>query len=93
MANRSYELALPCESCPSWKLVQPPQMPHNGLKYMKHRVGGCGGVICMDSKGNIGIAHTTERMAWACIDEKKSGCDGKNFIGERNWIGKKSPPT
>jgi L-asparaginase / beta-aspartyl-peptidase len=39
----------------------------HALKYMKTRVGGCGGVICMDKDGNVGIAHTTERMAWACI--------------------------
>eukprot|EP00938_MAST-03A_sp_MAST-3A-sp1_P006089 g6089.t1 len=55
----------------------PTDAAQRALEYMKHRVGGCGGVICMDTKGNVGIAHTTERMAWACIDEKKSGCDGK----------------
>jgi len=37
------------------------------LGYMKKRVHGCGGVISVDRKGNVGIAHTTPHMSWAKI--------------------------
>ena len=63
------------ETCPT-----PSDAAERALEYMKHRVGGCGGIICMDTKGNVGIAHTTERMAWACIDEKKNGPDGNALL-------------
>ena len=35
------------------------------LEYMKQRVNGFGGAVCLDMQGRPGIAHTTERMAWA----------------------------
>lgn len=34
---------------------------------MKKRVHGCGGVISIDRKGSVGIAHTTPHMSWAKI--------------------------
>jgi len=37
------------------------------LEYMKKRVHGCGGVISIDRKGSVGIAHTTPHMSWAKI--------------------------
>eukprot|EP00750_Incisomonas_marina_P009353 INCI15961.1.p1 GENE.INCI15961.1~~INCI15961.1.p1 ORF type:complete len:354 (+),score=68.82 INCI15961.1:350-1411(+) len=39
------------------------------LDYMRTRVAGYGGVVSLDMAGNPGIAHTTERMAWAHIRE------------------------
>ena len=35
------------------------------LEFMRSRVHGNGGVVCLDMRGQPGIAHTTERMAWA----------------------------
>jgi L-asparaginase / beta-aspartyl-peptidase len=36
-----------------------------GLRGMFERVGGCGGIICVDRHGRLGLAFTTPRMAWA----------------------------
>ncbi len=35
------------------------------LAYMSERVDGSGGVIALDSKGNVGHSHTTKKMVWA----------------------------
>ena len=35
------------------------------LAYMKERVAGTGGVIALDSKGNVGHSYTTPHMVWA----------------------------
>ncbi|PIK40715.1 putative isoaspartyl peptidase/L-asparaginase-like [Apostichopus japonicus] len=40
------------------------------LEYMEQRVGGAGGVIAINNKGEIGKHFTTERMPWATISEK-----------------------
>lgn len=40
------------------------------LEYMKQRVGGAGGVIAINNKGEVGKHFTTERMPWATISEK-----------------------
>lgn len=40
-----------------------------GLNMMERRVGGDGGCIALDARGNIGIYFTVEGMAWAyCRD-------------------------
>lgn len=36
------------------------------IDYLKTRVNGHGGIILLDARGRIGIAHSTPRMAWAC---------------------------
>jgi L-asparaginase / beta-aspartyl-peptidase len=36
------------------------------MNYLQSRVHGHGGIILLDRKGHIGIAHNTPRMAWAC---------------------------
>lgn len=36
-----------------------------GLEYMKNRVQGYGGAICVSNNGEIGVHFTTEQMAWA----------------------------
>lgn len=39
------------------------------LAGMLERVGGCGGTICIDRFGRVGLAFTTPRMAWAVRSE------------------------
>jgi hypothetical protein len=40
----------------------------HALDYMKQRVGGCGGMVAVDSKSGQTAHHcTTERMAWASM--------------------------
>ncbi len=46
------------------------------VKHLEKRVGGYGGVIVVDSKGNIGLAYNTPRMAYAYIDG-----EGKLHLG------------
>jgi beta-aspartyl-peptidase (threonine type) len=41
------------------------------LAYMKTRVAGTGGVIALDTKGNIGHSFTTKRMVWATAKNGK----------------------
>ncbi|CAL8111344.1 unnamed protein product [Orchesella dallaii] len=45
--------------------IHPNKAIRESLSYMNKRVGGAGGAICIDNKGNIGIGFNTERMAWA----------------------------
>jgi beta-aspartyl-peptidase (threonine type) len=35
------------------------------ISHLKERLNGHGGIILLDAKGRIGIAHNTPRMAWA----------------------------
>jgi beta-aspartyl-peptidase (threonine type) len=35
------------------------------LAYMSQRVGGSGGVVALDTNGNVGHSYTTKRMVWA----------------------------
>ena len=41
------------------------------LSFMSQRVGGTGGVIVLDKMGNIGKHFTTERMAWASLQDQE----------------------
>jgi len=45
------------------------------IHYLQSRVGGHGGIILLDARGNFGIAHNTPRMAWALktCSEENSG--------------------
>jgi len=36
------------------------------INYLKQRLDGHGGVIVLNAQGQVGIAHNTPRMAWAC---------------------------
>lgn len=50
----------------------------DGLKEMKDRTGGCGGCIAIDVNGETGVAFSTQRMVWACVDgsgKMRSGID------------------
>ncbi|ODM88393.1 Isoaspartyl peptidase/L-asparaginase [Orchesella cincta] len=54
--------------------VHPNKAIRDSIKYMNKRVGGAGGVICIDNKGNSGIGFNTERMAWASKTKSESVC-------------------
>jgi beta-aspartyl-peptidase (threonine type) len=41
------------------------------MNYLKQRLNGHGGIIVLNAQGQIGIAHNTPRMAWACKTIKK----------------------
>jgi beta-aspartyl-peptidase (threonine type) len=43
----------------------PEWVSQEAMNYLKARVNGHGGIILLDAKGHIGIAHNTPRMAWA----------------------------
>ena len=43
------------------------------LDGMFRRVGGCGGAICLDRHGRLGLGFTTPRMAWAARSEGSRG--------------------
>jgi len=47
------------------------------IDYLKTRVNGHGGIILLDAKGRVGIAHNTPRMAWAMktVKEESSGVE------------------
>jgi L-asparaginase / beta-aspartyl-peptidase len=50
----------------------PQWVAEEAMTYLKERVNGHGGVILLDSKGRIGIAHNTPRMAWALRTMEKT---------------------
>jgi beta-aspartyl-peptidase (threonine type) len=53
--------------------IEPQDAVQRALYYMKKRLNGHGGMIVVDGKGRIGIAHNTPRMAWAVyVDGKPS---------------------
>jgi L-asparaginase / beta-aspartyl-peptidase len=41
------------------------------MNYLKQRLNGHGGIIVLNAQGQIGIAHNTPRMAWACRTSRK----------------------
>jgi len=43
----------------------PQEAAQRALFYLKSRLNGHGGVILIDVRGRLGIAHNTPRMAWA----------------------------
>lgn len=43
----------------------PQEAAQRALYYLKSRLQGHGGIILIDTRGRIGIAHNTPRMAWA----------------------------
>jgi L-asparaginase / beta-aspartyl-peptidase len=50
------------------------------MNYLQSRVNGHGGIILLDARGRVGIAHNTPRMAWALRTEKEesSGVNRNN---------------
>ncbi len=49
----------------------PEWVAQEAMNYLKARVNGHGGIILLDAKGHIGIAHNTPRMAWAVKTGKR----------------------
>jgi beta-aspartyl-peptidase (threonine type) len=44
--------------------ASPDRAAHDAIDYLFDRLGGHGGIILMDTKGRVGMAHNTPRMAW-----------------------------
>ncbi len=55
--------------------LAPQEAAQRALYYLKTRLNGHGGMILVDCKGRIGIAHNTPRMAWglATAEHTKAG--------------------
>src|SRR5271157_5034890 len=55
--------------------LAPQDAAQRALYYLKSRLNGHGGIILLDSRGRVGIAHNTPRMAWALVsrDSTSSG--------------------
>jgi beta-aspartyl-peptidase (threonine type) len=47
----------------------PQEAAQRALYYLKSRLGGHGGIILIDRRGRVGVAHNTPRMAWALVSE------------------------
>jgi len=54
----------------------PAQACAEALGQMYARVGGCGGTISVTPNGDVGIAFSTPRMAWACVRGEAEACSG-----------------
>lgn len=50
----------------------PQWVAEEATNHLKERLNGHGGIILLDSKGHIGIAHNTPRMAWALRTTEKT---------------------
>ena len=44
----------------------------DAIHYLHRRLNGHGGIILLDQRGRIGVAHNTPRMAWAWRSESSS---------------------
>ena len=51
-------------SLPQWVAAE-------AINYLESRVNGHGGIILLDARGRLGIAHNTPRMAWGLKGEKQ----------------------
>ena len=60
----------------------PQDAAQRALYYLKKRLGGHGGMIVVDTKGRVGIAHNTPRMAWAIFIDGKQSSGIKFGTGE-----------
>jgi beta-aspartyl-peptidase (threonine type) len=58
--------------------LAPQDAAQRALYYLKSRLGGHGGIILLDSRGRVGIAHNTPRMAWA-LQSTTSTSSGVEF--------------
>lgn len=57
--------------------LAPQEAAQRALFYLKKRLNGHGGIIVVDPRGRVGIAHNTPRMAWALLadNQDSSGID------------------
>jgi beta-aspartyl-peptidase (threonine type) len=51
--------------------ASPEQSAKDAIAYLHSRLSGHGGMIVVDAKGRLGIAHNTPRMAWAVRSETR----------------------
>jgi beta-aspartyl-peptidase (threonine type) len=49
----------------------PREVAPASIHYLFRRLNGHGGIILLDRRGRVGIAHNTPRMAWAWKSEQK----------------------
>lgn len=49
--------------------LDPQEAAQRALYYLKSRLGGHGGLILVNTRSQVGIAHNTPRMAWALSRE------------------------
>ncbi len=49
--------------------LAPQEAAQRALYYLKSRLNGHGGIILLDRRGRVGIAHNTPRMAWAVVSQ------------------------
>jgi beta-aspartyl-peptidase (threonine type) len=47
----------------------PEVVAKEAIAYLHRRLHGHGGIILLDRRGRIGVAHNTPRMAWAAHRE------------------------
>lgn len=52
--------------------VGPAQIAPAAIQYLHRRLSGQGGIILLDCRGRVGLAHNTPRMAWAWRNEASS---------------------
>jgi beta-aspartyl-peptidase (threonine type) len=53
-------------SLPEWVAAE-------AMNYLQSRLQGHGGIILLDARGRVGIAHNTPRMAWGVKTESQEG--------------------
>ena len=51
--------------------MAPQEAAQQALFYLKTRLNGHGGIVIVDARGRIGLAHNTPRMAWAVQTKTK----------------------
>ena len=51
--------------------LAPQEAAQQALYYLKTRLNGHGGMIVVDARGRIGLAHNTPRMAWALCTKQR----------------------
>ncbi|HSB75348.1 MAG TPA: isoaspartyl peptidase/L-asparaginase [Terriglobales bacterium] len=49
----------------------PQQAAGEAISYLQKRLSGHGGIIVLDARGRLGIAHNTPRMAWGFAAEEQ----------------------
>jgi len=53
------------------------------MNYLQQRLNGHGGIIVLNALGQVGIAHNTPRMAWACktVQKEEAGIERRDGPG------------
>lgn len=64
--------------------ADPSAAAREALENMQARVGGRGGLVCVDRTGRVGHWATTERMVWASVEGEKT--DSDTVVREKSGI-------